>query len=237
MTLISAQPIQATDVDGLLDVLSDYADQQADLDRQAKRNTLATALATQELYESGVWVAEWLEQKPPPKRPSNNFKPAGLNRFQQWQKWRNEQRGRRAMGSMTTYRMYNAATVAAAIPTFPYEKVDATQPILAIDWLRKNGYLAQAPEVWRLAVDMAGSVDRVTEEHTKSALAQWKHDTFTGRGAASRAGNNDRMHSKRVKAEAVFDDLLFLAGRAENGRAELQAFLDHVKAKVEERRR
>ena len=235
---MSVQPIRpAVDVPGLLDVLADYADAQAAREREAERHTLAVALSTQELYESGAWVAEWLEQKPAPKRPTSRWQADSINRFQQWQAWRNDQRGRRGLASMTTYRMVNAATVVASIPNFPDGKLDSAQPFLAMDWLRKNGYTDRVPEVWALAVEMAGSVDRVTQEHTRAALAQWKHDYFAGRTGATRAGKNDRMRSKRVKAELVFDELLFLATQAENGRTELQAFLDHVKARLEERRR
>lgn len=234
--IVTAQPVDPVDVDGLLDVLADYADAQAERDLEARRHTLAVALATQELYESRAWVAEWLEQKPEPKRPTSRWKPDSINRFQQWQAWSNERRGRRAMASMTTYRMVNAATVASAIPNFPHGKLDSAQPFLAIDWMRKNGYTNRIPEVWTIAVEMAGSVDRVTEHHTREALKQWKHDHLAGRGAA-RAGRNSALHSKRVKAELAFEDLLYMATKAENGREELQGYLDFVKSKLEERRR
>lgn len=234
--MVSALPVEPLDIDGMLDTLADYADRQAARDEEAKRHTLAVALATRELYESRVWVAEWLEQKPEPKHPSNRWKPDSINRFQQWQAWRNEERGRRAMASMTTYRMVNAATVAAAVPNFPYGKLDSAQPFLALDWMRKNGYTNRIPEVWAIAVDMAGSVSRVTEHHTREALKQWRHDHFTGRGSA-RAGRNSVLHSKRVKAELAFEDLLYMATKAENGREELQGYLDFVKAKLDERRK
>ena len=51
---MTAQPIELTDIDGLLDVLADYADQQAERDQDARRHTLAVALATQDLYQSRV---------------------------------------------------------------------------------------------------------------------------------------------------------------------------------------
>lgn len=235
---MSAQPAdQPLDVNALLDVLADYADQQAELDRQAYRNTLAIALAVQELYESKVWVPQWLEQKPPPKVLTSRWNPESVNRFQQWQAWSNEQRGRRPMGSKTTYRMVNVARVFDAIPNsqFVTDKLGEAAPFIALDWMRRNGYLDRIPDVWRIAVQMAGSVDRVTQEHTKAALVQWKHDYLGSR--VSRVARNSGMEAQRLKAQGAFDELLYRATRAENGREELQKYLDHVKAQLAERRK
>ena len=84
------------DLDKALDVLADYADLVWESTDLQDKDTMAVARTQQQLFESGVWVAEWLEQKPPSAKSSNRFDPASLNRFAQWLAWKQEERGRRA---------------------------------------------------------------------------------------------------------------------------------------------
>jgi hypothetical protein len=54
----------------------------------------------------------------------------------------------------------------------------------------------RTPAVWRLAVDLAGSADRVTAEHTKKALAQWKKINISGCGTNQPVKTDEAEHER-----------------------------------------
>ena len=97
------------DLDKALDALADYADLVWDATDMQDKDTMAIARTQQELFESGTWVAEWLEQSPPSAKSSNRFDPASRHRFSKWLAWKQEQRGRRAYSGSHVYRFADAA--------------------------------------------------------------------------------------------------------------------------------
>jgi len=224
-------------LDEYLKVVGDYADQIAQADQAANRDTMAVAEAMDAMYESRAWVAEWLEQKPAPKRPTSRWQADSRNRFAQWQAWRLEQQGRHAITGRHTYRLLNARTIAKAIPNLTTGQIGSEATIRPWAWLLRNRYENRIPEVWAIAVELAGSADKVTAKHTRDALAQWKRKTFV-RADGTPKGNRAvtavaKANSLRARMLDEFAELYRLACENEKAQdefngllADLDAFLD-----------
>jgi hypothetical protein len=204
-------------IDEYLKVVGDYADQIAQADQAANRDTMAVAEAMDAMYESREWVAEWLEQKPAPKRPTSRWQADSRNRFAQWQAWRLEQQGRHAITGPYTYRLLNARTIAKAIPNCATGTIGSEATIRPWAWLLRNRYENRIPEVWAIAVELAGSADKVTAKHTREALAEWKRRTF-----GKRRDGTDRS------SRAAVDKAASAAGVANRIRAEIMRRLEEM---------
>jgi hypothetical protein len=230
-------------IDEYLRVVGDYADQIAQSDQVANRDTMAVAEAMEALYESREWVAEWLEQKPEPKRPTSRWKADSRNRFAQWQAWKLEQMGRRTIAGSRTYQMLNARTIVKAIPNFHSVEIGSEATIRPWAWLLRNRYENRIPEVWTIAVELAGGVpSQVTAAHTREALKQWKAKTFVRADGAPKSNRAvtavAKANSLRAKVLDEVAELYRLACENEKAQAEfnglmadLDAFLDaHAEA-------
>lgn len=226
-------------LDDYLKVVGDYADQIAAADQTANRDTMAVAEAMDAMYESREWVAEWLEQKPEPRRPTSRWQADSRNRFAQWQAWKLEQAGRKTVPGPHVYRLTYAAEVVRRIPNLPAGSLRSEFAIRPLDWLRKNRYEDRTPDVWAIAVELAGGMpSQVTAKHTREALKQWKAKTFTradgtpkAPSTVTAAGKANRLRMRIVDEVAELYRLACLGGeqaQAEfNGlMADLDAFLD-----------
>jgi hypothetical protein len=197
-----------TRTEELLDEIADYADQLAESQALADADSMTKAAAIAELYEKREWVDEWLEQKPIPRRKAHvggrPADPEGRNRFTQWLVWKEQQRRRRALRSTQTYDLLNAYEIDRVISGAGNNlSVRARRPL---NWLRKYKYIDRADEVWKRAVELAGSADLVTSAHTAQALAEWKKDTLGTKGVrvAIRTAKAER---DRAKAQAYIRTL------------------------------
>lgn len=220
-----------------LKTVGDYADQVAAAERQAEQRSMDVARAMDEVYESKVWVAEWLEQKPEPKRPTARWNPEDRNRFIAWQAWKLEQGGRRTLSRPRSWTLLEGATVSKICSAGT--NLAAVEPVRPLFWMRKNRYESRLPEVWALAVQLAGGdPSRVTSAHTREALAQWKKQTFGTRrdgtprktpsavnqaAAAAGKANQLRRHILDEMAEMVR-----LAGLNEKAHDEWAALLNDI---------
>lgn len=232
---------QKTSIDDYLKVVGDYADQVAAADQTANRDTMAVAEAMDAMYESREWVAEWLEQKPEPKRPTARWAPDDRNRFIAWQAWKLERAGRKPLSRPRAWTLAEAA-VTRKICSVGTD-LATVEPLRPLFWLRKNRYEDRGPEVWAIAVELAGGApSKVTSAHTKEALAQWKRRMFpksdgTPRKtpaavsqAANAAGMANRLRQQMLEELAEMYRLACLNERAQdefNGLlADFDAFLD-----------
>lgn len=195
------------DVNIALAELGEYADQLAQSEGLADRNSLSRAITTQQLYESFAWVAEWNAQKPIPHRSYGRpADPRGRNRFSQWLAWRLEKNGHRALQSVYAYRLIEAARVASS---FAHGQIKSERAIRPLTWLTKHQYADRIPDVWERAVELAGAEDAVTSTHTRQAVNAWKKDTLGTKGVkqAVRTAKAARDRAKaQVQVQQLFSD-------------------------------
>lgn len=191
----------------LLDEVAAYADRLADSDKLADKGSMATAEALAELYEKRGWVEEWLTQKPIKEKRSyiggRPEDPEGRNRFSQWLVWKQEQRRKRSLRSAQTYRLLTAQEVKGYLSSGEITSEFTLRPLY---WLRKNRYADRIPEVWKRAIELAGSADAVTSAHTRQALADWKKDVL-GTSGMQATTRTRRAETHRLKAQTAVDVL------------------------------
>jgi hypothetical protein len=223
-------------LDGYLKVVGDYADQIAQADATANRDTMSVAEAMDAMYESREWVAEWLEQKPRPKSGgSNRWQADSRNRFAQWIAWKLEQSGRRPVLGRHTYQLLDGVRVAKAIPNLRAAQVRTEFTVRPLKWLLTNRYEERIPEVWAIAVDLAGGDPAsVTAKHTREALKQWKAKTFT---RADGTPKSNRAVTAAAKANSLrrrvldeFAEMYRLACENEKAKDEFNGLLTDLDA-------
>lgn len=232
-------------LDEYIQTVGDYADRIAKAEREAEQHSMDVARTMDEVYESGVWIAEWLEQKPEPKRPTARWNPADRNRFIAWQAWKLEQAQRRHLDRTRSWRLMEAAAVCKICATGTDLAPTSEATFRPLFWVRKNRYENRLPEVWAIAVELAGGDPKaVTAKHTKEALAKWKHDTFGTRrdgtprktpaaiaAAANAAGKANRLHA--IAMETV-REMYRLATLDERARDEFEGFLEDLDTFLDE---
>lgn len=216
-----------TAVQHALKVITDYADQLTAADASADRGTMMVADQLAALYESKAWVAEWLEQKPQPHRPPNNWTADSRSRFAQWVNWRLERDYGKTLNGVYTYRLLDAHQIASAFARGKSRTVASERTIRPFKWLLKHRYSDRIPDVWDRAVTLAGSADAVTSAHTRQALAEWKRDVLGSRGVA-KALKAAKAETIRSKATLYFDQLAALASENQKAKDELVAFMEHI---------
>lgn len=191
----------------LLDEVATYADRLADSDKLADKGSMATAEALAELYEKREWVDEWLGQKPIRERSAyiggRPPQPDSRNRFAQWLVWKQQQRQKRSLRSPQTYRLLAAQEIRVLVPMGTITSERLLRPF---NWLRKYRYADCIPEVWKRAVELAGSADQVTNAHTRQALADWKRDVL-GTSGTKAAITTAKAEQHRLKAQTAVDIL------------------------------
>lgn len=233
------------DMDRYLDVVGEYSDRLAQLGRTENRGTITVAESLDALFHSGEWVAEWLEVKPAPKRPNNNWTPDSQSRFAGWVAWKLEQKGRTPLHGRRTYQFLTAARIVkplSALNNCSKLKPDSEGAIRPWAWLIRNGYEDRIPQVAQIAADMAGD-GRITDTIAKDALAKWKRDTFgTRRDGTPRSSTkaieqaaNAKAIANRIRKQILreLDEMLALAGRDPEAHAELDAVFDDINAWVD----
>jgi hypothetical protein len=171
-------------------------------------------------------VPEFLEVKPRPARLSNAWREDSRHRFSQWLMWKSEQRGRIPLQNRRTYQLLDAARVKSHLHGRANGLTSewTTRPL---NWLLKNGYESRIPDVWRIAVDLAGTADKVTSTHVRQALQQWKKDTLGNRGVRN-AIKASRAKILRGRALAEVRALTDLALESADAQTELRALLDDI---------
>jgi len=204
----------------LLDEVAAYADRLADSDKLADTGSMATAEALAELYEKREWVEEWLEQSPIREKKSyvggQVPQPDNRNRFAAWLTWAEDQRNRKAPVRQVTDRLLVAHEIVAATRGYS----DSEKTVRPLRWLKTNRFIDRIAEVWKRAVELAGSEDLVTSAHTKQALAEWKKDVLGTKGMQTVKGSAKAARD-RAKAQAAIEDLL-----ADGDQSEFDAFHD-----------
>lgn len=215
------------DMDRRLDVIADYADRLVGTEDDANRDTMSVAQAIDELYESKVWVDEWLEQKPRPKNASNRFDAESRNRFSQWQEWKNQQRGRKGLTGRYVYMLHDGRKVEKALGSKVNRvHIRSERTLRPLKWFLKYRYEDRIPDVWDIAVKLAGSADKVTSKHTREAVAIYKRDVLTPKGVA-KAVKQNRAKTIATRTKSYFDQLVALAATDEKAKEELVALMTY----------
>ncbi len=211
-------------IEAALKLAADYADVLASAEDASNADTMTVAQRLEALYESGAWVDEWLEQKPKPKRPSNNWTPDSRSRFAQWVAWRLEQAQRRPLNGRYTYQLLDGARIA----TLSQAQSRSERTVRPLKWMLRYRFEDRLPEVWSIAVGLAGSESRVTSAHTRAALAEWKARNLSRRDVAA-ARREDAARRHRAKAQAAFEALI-----NDGDEAELTKFIDFINARLDQ---
>ena len=213
--------VDSNQIAAYLEGMAGYTETLASSERLVDDGTEDLAAQTLAVYESGVWVDEWLEQKPPPKRP-RNWSANSRNRFAQWTAWRQEQAGLTPTSSVQVYALHHAGVVS----TFARAKV-TVRAAAKLKWMVRYRYQDRMPEVAQQALAMSGTgvIDSVA---AAKALAEWRRENLTPQQQRA-AQRSDAARRHRAKAQAAFAELV-----ADGNVEELQAFLDFVNAKLDE---
>lgn len=226
--------------DELLDTVASYADRLAESDQLADTGSMTTAEALAELYEKREWVDEWLEQKPIREKKAyvggRPPEPDSRNRFAQWLVWKEEQRKRRSLRSTQTYDLLNVHAIAEVISdagnNLPETATGRT--LRTLHWLRKNKYADRIPEVWKRAVELAGTADAVTSAHTRQALNEWKKEKLGSKGVKQAVRE---AKAERYRRQAQTDvQQLFAAGDQDEVEKFHQWYVDFLRAQQSEQK-
>lgn len=192
----------------LFERVARYADQLAQSEQLADRDSLTHAAELSELYEAREWVAEWNAESPikprtayiggrPPQEDSRH-------RFAQWLAWRLDATGHRKILSRHCYYLLNAHAVRRVIRTSAKNLPDSAAAVRPLNWLIAHKYERFIDEVWARAVELADG-EKVTSEHTKAALAEWKR---ANSGAVLVSIRSSRAERDRQKAQTAVDVLI-----------------------------
>jgi len=195
-------------------------------------DTMAVAEAQQALYESRVWVDEWLEQKPPPTNrfALSRFREDSQNRFAQWSAWRLQQQGRKPLASRVIYRFAKAVRIKSNLTTGQIRSEGTIRPLA---WMVKYGYEDRIPEVEAIAVELAGSADALDSGHMRKALTQWKNDVLTPKGIRQ-AQKASKAEQYRARVVSTFDRLLELAKTDQEAKAKLIEAVGYIEDTLEQ---
>lgn len=233
-----------SNLDKQLDILADYADLVWSSTDLQDKNTMDVARTQQEIFESKVWVQEWLEQKPIAERKIGRpVDPESRNRFSQWLSWKQEQRGRRSYTGRRVYQLADAAEAEGLIGTTV--QISSERTLRPLSWLKRYKYQDRAPEVWALAVEKAGSEGAVTNTVVREALNEYKRERLIVNNPSSlpkavkerRSNALLRARRDRQKLQDTFNEMWDLASTSEEARAELQAALTYISDRVNENKR
>lgn len=199
------------DINAALADLGKYADQLAESESLADRDSLKRAVTTKELYESFAWVEECNELFPIKAkkayvggRPPD---PKGRNRFTRWLAWKLEQDGHHPIQGRRTYQFIDAAEATGFLHGRS-KNLHSEYTVRPLTWLTKHQYGDRIPEVWNKAVELAGSEDAVTSAHTRKAVNEWKKETL-GTSGVKQAIREKKAERYRRQAQsdvqALFD--------------------------------
>lgn len=221
-------------INDALKLAGDYADSLTTADDITNRDTMQVAAALDELYESKTWVAEWLEQKPAPKsgRAMGRFQADSRNRFAQWLAWRLEQDGRHPLHGVHTYRLLDGVRIARQIdPTLNLTqgKIQSERTLRPLKWFLRY-YAARIPDVWAIAVDLAGGDPAlVNSGHVKQAVKQYKGEVITPKGVQQlvKVGKATRL---RIRIKSEFAEMVELAQTDQQAKDELQRLAEELEA-------
>jgi hypothetical protein len=106
--------------------------------------------------------------------------------------------------------------------------------IRPLAWLDTNGYEDRLPEVWRIAVDLAGSADLVTSVHTKEAVAIFKKN-LGPRGVASAIKTSKARRERTIIKSHLFE-MVQMAGQSMEAREQLSTLLSEIEEMVTTRK-
>jgi hypothetical protein len=160
-----------TDRDTLLKRLQVFAEQQDAAVKSADRDTLARAADLVALYEDKSWVGEI----PPPKRSAIRSRPVDPESFSRFTKWLAE---RVPIRGSTAYRLRDAHEMVRTYFANGEFSPTSESVVRPLKWFRKNDYENRIPEVWSLAVELAGG--RTPDAPTvRRAISKWKVDNLS----------------------------------------------------------
>ncbi len=185
-------------VEQLLDTVADYAERVDQAGRLEQEGSMAAAFALDELYENGAWVDEWLEQSPPPKTNVRNWQADSRNRFTKWVEWREEQRKRKSVGNRYAYNLMAAAEIARDLKLSPAQ-VKTERQLRPLKNLITKKRRDRIPEVWAIAVEIAGTATSVTGDIVLAARKQWEREVLGGNSTGKTPTAKDRR-ARQVEA-------------------------------------
>jgi hypothetical protein len=200
------------DIAAMFAEAAEYADRIAQGEKELDAQSMRVAAALTALYESDVWVAEMMELQPPRKdavgRPPV---PNSRNRFVKWMGERAKKTGHQPLGSVYVYRLIDAHGYFAHGQN-NYGWTEYT--LRPLKWLTKNGpkpgetFTGSIPEVERIAINIAGSPDKVTNKVMSQAVAQFKKDNGWSRADDNRSRAEQKAKRYAVQLNTLFDDVL-----------------------------
>jgi hypothetical protein len=161
----------------LLVTIGDYTDRSAEAADLYDRGSLDVGRAIKKLYDSREWVEEYSLTHPIKDRlASRGPKPKAdsRSRFNGWLNDELEAKGFRPIAIRRTNQLIVAAKVLEQTGE-PGTRITSEKAIRPLVWMIQPNqqYGRFLPEVLRRAIELAGSVEQVTAEHTAKARAQW----------------------------------------------------------------
>ncbi len=224
---VEPAPLAADQAELLAEVFED-TERALNADRNVDATTMTTATALETIYTGELWVAEWLEVKPPkPNATGQVPKPNTRNRFSEWLVWRATKAGRTPPAARRTYQLLAAKRIQAHLNHGTNGEL-TERALRPLAWMLTRRYEDRIPEVEAIARQFADG-GPLTEKVMRAAMLEWKRVHLGSRGVA-RANYSAKARNYRPKAARAFDQLML------DDVTEAEAFLDECLTKLERRR-
>lgn len=202
-----------TTPDEAVKALAEYARLQREQQDVAQEGTPRLRELVDELYQSD-WHVGW-EQVHPVSKYAPNKDPRNKSRFYAYLKHTGADLGLEIGTARNVYHLVESARIANLLVSEGLDSVKTLPEgtLRPLSWYMRNRYADRAPEVFRRAVALAGSADRVTSQHVREASQQYKAEVLTPKGVRQ-AQRKSKAERDLMAARAAVERL------GENGSAE-----------------
>ncbi len=202
---VDPMPLPDDQAELLAEVLDD-TERALNADRNVDATTMTTATALETIYTGELWVAEWLEVKPPkPNATGQVPKPNTRNRFSEWLVWRATKAGRTPPAARRTYQLLTAKRIEACLNHGTNGEL-TERALRPLAWMLTRRYDDRIPEVEAIARQFADG-GPLTEKVMRAAMLEWKRVHLGSRGV-SKANYSAKARNYRPKAARAFDQLM-----------------------------
>lgn len=202
---VDPKPLPADQAELLAEVFDD-TERVKGADAAVDSTTMQTATALETIYTGELWVAEWLEVKPPKSNATGQVpKPNTRNRFNEWMVWRATKAGRTPPTARRTYQLLAAKRIEACLNHGTNSEL-TERALRPLAWMLTRRYEDRIPEVEAIAREFADG-GPLTEKVMRAAMLEWKRIHLGTRGVA-KANYSAKARNYRPKAARAFDQLM-----------------------------
>lgn len=207
------EPLPDADAQLLAEVL-EYAEMIERGEKQLDSVSMQKAEALSKLYQSETWVEEAREVQPPKVdavgRPPV---PNSRNRFATWLRERAKHERKPTLTSSYIGKLLRADRLGNYGDRGPRNYGWTERTIRPLSWLETNGpkpgqtFVDRIPEVEAIAIDLAGSADKVTNDIMRKAVAQFKKNIDWTQSDTRRSKGEQKAKNKVPECRNLMHEL------------------------------